>query len=171
MPLELAQLPDLDDYQAGDPEQLLTAAESAVRAYCGWHIAPSRTDTITTTIPFTGRMFLPSMYVTTIVSVTEDAVVLDTPNYVFHENGWLDRMLPYVPLTWGQASQTTVVFTHGYFDVPPDIQQVVLALANRNVNTPGNLTRVGQVQYASGVDAFTEAEKVTLRRYRIPALP
>src|SRR4051812_17931640 len=107
MALELATLPDLDDYQAGDPTQLLTAAEAVVRAYCGWHIAPSRTDTITTVGIFTGSLFLPTLYLTAVVSVTEDGTLLTAPDYTVHREGYVTRVSPsdVVP-AWGTVTET-----------------------------------------------------------------
>jgi hypothetical protein len=169
MTLELAQLSDLTAYQAKDPTLLLTAAQEIVRTYCRWHIAPERPDDVlTTTIPFISRLFLPTLHLTSVTSVVEDGTTLDPSQYEVNEPGWLDRIGLPTCLPWDTATSTVVTFTHGYETVPPDLQEVVLALADRLTDTPGVLSRVGQIVYAGQADAFTPAELNILRAYRIP---
>ena len=43
---ELVQSSELDAYLSGDSDTALAAAEAAVRSYCGWHVAPSKAETV-----------------------------------------------------------------------------------------------------------------------------
>lgn len=180
MPL-LATLNDLTDYLSGDQQDALDAADAAVRKYCGWHIAPPQTDTVT--VPYwwaSWRLLLPTLYLTSVTSVTVDGTVLDLTTLRVDQSGFID-FLPTCGV-WTHVSQgdAVVVMTHGYTAPPADVLQVVVALAARSINAStdgGQVARsrqVGQVSVAyetgSVADQFLPWEKATLRQYRIPAL-
>lgn len=170
MPLELADLPDLENYQANDPASALLAAEETVRGFCGWHIAPSRDETYLRTARARSVIVLPTLYLTDVASITEDTAPAVLTDFTWEPNGVITRTrwpwwAGYFPVT-----TVEVEFTHGYDETPADLKAVVLALANRAIDSPGTLVRVGQVQYSNDTDAFTTAEVDVLRRYRIPRL-
>jgi hypothetical protein len=106
-----------------------------------------------------------------LTSVTEGGVLLDVDEYVVHRAGYLERTTLSSMTTFDEPVATVVVFTHGYAAVPFGVKGAVLGLAGRLTDIPGNLQRVGQVQYATNGDSFTDAEKADLRMYRIPAQP
>lgn len=66
----MATLPDMfDATSSGDPTAWLKSAQAAVRAYCGWHVCPSITRTVTLD-SYGGRtLLLPTMHVTALSSV------------------------------------------------------------------------------------------------------
>ena len=120
-------------------EDRLLQAEAAVRDYCGWHIAPSRTETVTFAAPVGRRLMLPSLYVTAVTSLEVDGIaqVLDT-DYRVHRNGWIDRL----PLDgWWSADLIEVTFTHGYTDPPAAVTAAVQELAQNAIGSAGGLTR------------------------------
>lgn len=180
----LATQGDLTAYNAGDQSQALEAADAMVRTYCGWHIAPSRTETVT--IPnwwWTARLLLPTLYLTALSSVTVNGAVIDLTTVGFTSSGvvsWLPTSTVWVNAGLGDA---VFVMTHGYASTPPDVLQVVLSLAARGISTSadGGLVarsrQVGQVSVSyssvsSSIEGmFLPAEVATLRQYRIPALP
>jgi hypothetical protein len=116
-------------------EDRLLQAESQVRGFCGWHIAPSRSETVTFDRPTGERLMLPSLYVTSVDSVTIDGVpqVLDS-DYRVHRNGWISR-LPYGSGWSGDLVEVT--FTHGYSDPPASVTAAVQALASNAVTAAG----------------------------------
>lgn len=157
MPAELATT-----LTVSDADRLLEA-ESTVRDFCGWHIAPSRSETVTFAEPTGRRLFLQSLYVTAVDSVTVDGVtqVADT-DYRAHQDGWLER-LP-VGATW-TGDLIEVEFTHGYVVVPPSVTAAVRGLAQAAIDS-GGLSRLTQGPFTE-VYALPSQTLSGLSAYRI----
>ena len=162
-------------------------ALAAVQAYCGWHIAPSTDDELTLDGPGSSTLVLPSLHVTAISSVTELGTVVDPTGYAWSATGVVrrtgeggDGLWGY---TWTHARWTgalrglVVAFTHGYDELPLEVQAVVDRVASRAVESSGLLTQVGQVTYATGEDGLpatgtlTAADRAVLDLYRLPKRP
>lgn len=179
----------LASWQAGDPNLLLASVEAAVRSYCGWHIWPVVTETVT--INGSGRRIqpLPTLYLTAVTSVTETVVwggsstttTLDAVDYGWSQAGYLTRYrggYRWGPQWTDQPRGVSASIEHGYADCPPEVQAVILTAANRG--TGGGFDGVdvaGPFRYtppkspdgtAVGV-LFTPGELAVLDRYRIPA--
>jgi hypothetical protein len=167
------------------PEDRLAQAEAMVRAYCGWHIAPSRDTTAVLDGGGGHTLLLRSLYVTDVASVTEDGVLLDpATDYTWSEAGILHRLgIAYYGQSYGQPfgygwwSSTlrgiTVEFTHGYAEVPPDVTAVVQAAAQRLTDNPTGLASqtVGPFteQYGTATSGmFASSDMAVLDRYRLP---
>lgn len=148
----------------------LLQAEALVRAYCGWHIAPSRAAVTYTVRTFGGRdIFLPSLYVTAVASITE----ADNPLTLDEEYEWLAhsgviRRVGY----WAYDEEVVVTFTHGYATVPTEITAVVQALARRAIDTPQGLASktIGPFSESYVQGSLLEDERRILNTYRIPVL-
>lgn len=141
-----------------------TAAEALVTAYCGWHIAPPRTETITLDGPGTRTLLLPSLHVTEISSVISDGTTLDPDCYDWSESGivelrggWFSRRLRGV----------SVALKHGYETMPADLAAVVSQIDGTGFGPQA--VQVGQVrvQTADGVQAAGSI----LDRYKLPPRP
>lgn len=132
MPAELATS------LASTEEDQLFQAEATVRDYCGWHIAPSREETVTFADPVGSRLMLPSLYVTAVSSVTVDGVTQDPSTYRIHRNGWIERRGSGAQWYGGEVS---VTFTHGYATPPESVTAAVKAVAQNSIATTGGLTR------------------------------
>lgn len=158
MPAELAT-----SLTATEADRLLQA-EADVRDYCGWHIAPSRDETITVDGSGGRILDLPSLYVTDVASVTEDGTLLETTTYVWREWGVIERL----GCSWG-TGKIEVELTHGYSPVPPNITGVVQALAARAVGASATVSReqVGQVSRSYLADGLSPGQIATLDHYRI----
>lgn len=155
----------------------LLQAEAVVRSYCRWHIAPSRTETLTLRAEGMTSVMLPSLYVTEIASITDDGtdLVLST-DYRWYEDGIIDRVDAY----WG-SGDVVVVYTHGYSLPPDDVAGVVQAIAQRAVDNPRSLTRETKgpftdVYSQTGANqslalALLPEEKTILSPYRLPLRP
>lgn len=170
-------------WQAGDPTTVLTAAEAAVRDYCGWHVAPSRTEDIVVDGSGASIQPLPTLYLTAVNSLSEvdastgsDVTTVRTVDVDFQwsEAGYLTRSTMLWPGVWTCRVRGILAnITHGYDDVPPELTAVVLSAASRAVSSQGALRQVGQVAWATGQDGqpvgiqLSAAEKYALDRYRI----
>jgi hypothetical protein len=171
MPLELAS-----GLVATEADRLLQA-EALVRSYCRWHIAPSRSETLTLRAEGMSSIMLPSLYVTAVSSITDDgtALVLST-DYRWFEDGIIDRVDAY----WG-SGDIVVAYSHGYDAPPADVTAVVQAVAQRAVQNPGSLVRTQKGPFADTYSqtsanqslpvALLADEKAILNPYRLPLRP
>ena len=99
------------------------AACLTVRQYCGWHIAPSVTETLTLDGPGGSLLRLPSLYVTAVTEVVNRGSVVTDPQWSQHgmvRGRWTD-----------QFRGITVTLTHGYDECPADIMAVLEHMANQ----------------------------------------
>ncbi|HET8768683.1 MAG TPA: hypothetical protein VFM86_15260 [Pedococcus sp.] len=177
MPTSPVIVSDLTDYQSGDPQTLIYQATALVRSYCGWHVSPSATDTVTVMGSGRPSILLPSLYVTAVSAVTEDGVTLTGSDFVWDASGIVGR----VGVPWTTPDKAvTVTFTHGY-DQAGDFAAVILAVASRAQASPDGVVRrqAGLVSEtysqtgtgtAGGVSLLPH-EKDILRAYRIPRTP
>lgn len=164
-------LADLADYQAKDPQQALDAALVAVQSYCGWHISPSVTETVTVWSKDGCVLFLKTLALTAIISIVQDGVTIPSTSYTFESYGAV-RVVP--GSYFSRLSKLTVNFTHGYTTLPKDAKDVALALAQRSINdTRGMVARGGGAtgvvvvqQYGS---QLTDADKAKLDPYTVSA--
>lgn len=174
MAAELVTTTELDAYLSGDSDTALGLAEAAVRAYCGWHVAPVKSATVTAWGVGDGVLLLPSLHVASVESVTVDGDPVT--DYTWREHGTLHGRC------W--RGRVEVSFTHG-FDVDSPAYQVVrgliLAVAARAKASPNGVMRaqVGQVSetysqtatnQAGGVALLT-SEKNLLAPYKLPPRP
>ena len=171
MATELAAPAELATYRGGDPDLVVAAAEGAVRSYCGWHIAPARTETVTAMSDGGGALVLPTMQVRDVTAVrqlTTDGPVVD--------DAWraTPRLAAGVLLRtsdcWKYGGIYEVDCTHGYADVPPEVRAVVLDIANLLATAPGGVTRqvAGPFQTEVAEQNLTPLHRMVLNFYRLP---
>ncbi len=169
---------DLTAYQGGDAQSLIDQATALVRRYCGWHVTPSMSETITLDGSGVGVQILPSLHVTGITSVTYDGTLLAATDYAWSLNGVIEYVAAGLYFSgvsrWSTGlGKVVVVMTHGYADAP-EVAAVILARASRMQGNPIAATRTQmgpfaeQYEVASG---FTADELSTLDRYRLAPRP
>lgn len=149
---DLLQLndPDYAAFNRGDPEFLLRSVGDTIRQYCGWHIAPSITQTVTNIeVGRAGIVMLPSLHVTDVALVAlqanagADLIPLDPTTYTWHQEGyvepvnranfgavsgyWYEPSPAFLPIT--SSGMATVTMTHGYASLPSDLKRVAYELA------------------------------------------
>lgn len=156
-------------------DERLEQAEGLVRSFCGWHIAASRTETITVRGRGRPTLLLPSLYVTAVTAVTDDGTLLvHDEDYTWSEAGVITHAASF------GTEFVEVTFTHGYDVPPPEVTGIVQAIAQRAVDNPGSRPRVQDGPFSdtfsqSGFNqapalGLLDSEKETLRRYRIPGV-
>lgn len=175
MPAELA--PTIE----ATADDRLLQAEAVVRAYCGWHIAPERTEVVVIDRPNGVAVLpLPSLHVTAITAVVQGGEDVLADDYTWTEGGLLHRAPGYLwgRTTWGYDEPLAVTMTHGYEEPPPAVTAVVQAMATRAVQNPGSLvrTQVGPFSDTYSQTGFNQslplamlaAEKELLAPYVLP---
>jgi hypothetical protein len=125
-------LGDLADYQSKDPQQALDAALVDVQSYCGWHISPSVAGATASVWSLDGcTLLLPTLNLTAVTSVVQDAVTVPSTSYTFERYGVIRAVYGAV---FSRLTKVTVTFTHGYAAMPKDVKDVVLALAQQSLS-------------------------------------
>lgn len=174
MVAELVHPSEFDAYLSGDPHAALVAAEAAVRSYCGWHVAPSKAETVTVWGDGAAVLLVPSLHVTEVAEVRVDGKVVD--GYTWRVHGALHgRCL---------RGRVEVDMTHGFpADSPAGevLRSTILAVAARAIASPSGVVRaqVGQISETYSQTGFNQAggvalldgEMATLDRYKLPPRP
>lgn len=105
--------------QGVDPAVWLAAC-AAVRGYCGWHVAPAVTETVTVDGPGGDLLRLPSAHVTAVLSVVSDGEAVADPQWSRH------GMIRAECGRWSNRFGGVVVeLTHGFDECPADVLEVV----------------------------------------------
>lgn len=162
-------LSDLVTYQAKDPQQALDDAVAAVRSYCGWHVTPSQAGTEVIWSPDGRSLFLKTLALTAVTSVTQDSAGVNSTSYIFETYGLISR----ISGAFNGRTKVTVVYTHGLADWPADAKGVILSLAQRSISdTRGIVPRVGgaggSVVVMENYGAqLTEGDKAKLAPYAL----
>lgn len=149
-------------------DMLLTAALAAARRYCGWHVTPERSDTLTVDGSGKTLLMLPTMRLTAVTSVTENGVELDLATIGWAVRGvmWktsnLNRM--WCPHTDG----VTAAVTHGFDDVPDFNMAVITAVDRGSFGAAREVIGPFQYSVSEGTNsAFSPQEKAVLDLYRL----
>lgn len=153
-----------------DASTLIKAAQAAVRAYCGWHVAPIFTHSITVDAWGGRRLMLPTLRLLEFKSLKWDGVE-HADDCRWSVNGSLQ-------LTDGlqfpdEPGAVTATITDGWdlTDVP-QVQAVIMSAARRAQIQPGVASQSvngSSVTYLAGVQgvALAQSEKQLLEPYRI----
>jgi len=155
-----------------DQDRLLQA-EAVVRNYCGWHIAPVRTDTVSLLWPQEDTaVVLPTLRLVAVTGVVDsDGNTLDPGFYSSTTQGVLVRTYAWSPLLYGWGYMT-VTFTHGYTEVPADVTAAVVNLAKR---LRGGSTALLSKTIGPFSESYTPdllgLDRSVLDRYKLPPRP
>lgn len=166
-------LPSLLPAGNASQEQLdLTAAEAAVRAYCGWHIAPVITEDLVLDGSGTSTLFLRTLRLKDVTAVELSGTALDLADLEWSEAGFMRRSG-----TWPDRLRSVKVsIVHGFEDAP-DVAAIVRAIAARASASPTGVVReqagavsIGFSLTAPGVSGgvvLMDHERKQLDAYRI----
>ena len=144
-------VPSLLPQASADPSaDNLAAAESAVRKYCGWHIAPVVIEDIVLDGTGTASLFVKSLRLVNVAAAAVDGVALDVSTLEWSEAGflrtsgcWPDRL-----------RSVRLTIEHG-FDEVPDVAAIIRAIAARADASPTGAVReqVGAVSASNSLTA------------------
>jgi len=141
------------DGEDAEVKRMLAAALQVARVHCGWHVSPVKVDTFTVDGPDSRILFLPTMKITELTSVTEDSTDLDTDDIAISAGSgpmWRRRVsLRKRNGGWwtDQYSGLEIVMSHGFTEIEAaDWRQGVLSMVDQMSLIP--------IQAATGVSTF-----------------
>lgn len=150
-----------------------SVACAAIRAYCGWHIAPVITEDVTVDGSGGGVQLLPTLRLLDVAAVTNDGQSVADPQW--SESGVIRGV-------WtGRYRGVTATITHGYETCPAEVLAVAKSMAVAGATaaaTPGVKRMTSgpySVEFSEGAMAgpgvITEAHAAILDRYKLPFRP
>jgi hypothetical protein len=158
---------------ASQEQQDLAAAEAAVRAYCGWHIAPVIVEDMVLDGSGTSTLFLKTLRLKDVTSVELSGVVLDVADLEWSEAGYLRQCG-----RWPDRLRSVKVTAEHGFESALDVAAIVQAIAARASASPTGVVReqagavsIGFSLTAPGVSGgvvLMDHERRMLDKYRLP---
>ena len=127
---DLIQASDIAGYP-GAPfaANVLIGVGEAIRAECGWHIAPVRTETLEVYADGGKHLFLPTLALTAVSEIRD--VTFDVPQvvtgYKFKANGIITRTFGAPGFVDGHLYEVDV--THGFAAIPSDLLPAASSIA------------------------------------------
>lgn len=167
----------LDQYEAYTAQLAIDAVTGEVTDLCGWHIAPSLTETVTVDGSGSEVQGLPTLHLTALTSVTELGTAVDVADIDWSADGSLARRESW----WTNRRRGVVAeIEHGYAATPPALVALICGASSRAMANPG-----GVVQERSGGESVTytytasgtpsvltkQERRILERRYQIPGRP
>lgn len=163
---------------AGDPRLplLISGVWSGIRSYCGWHVSPVITETLT--LDGKGGRFLklPTLRLASVGVLKIDGKPIPAENYGVSKLGLIELYAGEFPRRYGSIE---VTFTHGYETVP-DVNQVATQIIVNALASPMGVTReqAGAVSISfattapgvSGGVSILERDKEILSRYKLEGI-
>lgn len=143
MPEELLPF-DAEQYTKGrlsqtDPDvvRALNAAKRRCRNYCGWHVSPVQTDTVVLNGAGDFYLFLPTLKLVSVTSVTENGVALDPADWEVAAN--VGAIVKTSRMAWKCGfSNIEVEFEHGFTAAEAeDFREAVLSVVDQASMTAG----------------------------------
>lgn len=155
---------------AGVDEEAWRAAVSAIRGYCGWHIAPVVTETIKVDGSGGGLLFLPTRRLLSVTSVTNKGEAVADSDLTWSSRGTLRGKR-----AWSMDGYDAVELTiqHGYEDFPPEVLAVARSMASAGWGSVGGKLTSGphsiemNAAAQAGAGSPSSAHERVLRRFRV----
>lgn len=159
-----------DPLTPATPEQWGKAATAAVRAHCGWHIAPTVEQTITVDGSGGEDLLLPTLHLTRVIEVHENGHLVPLDQIDQSSSGYLRRR----GRRWtDRPGGITVTIEHGYtVEQIPDVDAAIRAISSR-AQGPANIAQQASgpnsVRYVTGVGSASigPGELDVLAPYRL----
>lgn len=167
---------DLTLAQSGDLTWFSLQATAAIRAYCGWHVAPVITEELVLDTPCALTMLLPTMRLVNVISATIDGVDV-LPDLEWSSAGMITNVNGFSKKFRG----LTINIEHGFEIEDTPLVGLIASLTARAKLAPSGVVSQGrtvgpfneQMTFATvsggGTPGLTllESEKAQLAPYRL----
>lgn len=114
-------------------------ARAIIATLCGWHVTPSKQETLVVDTTGDPLVFLPTKYLTEVIEVKVDGVVVDPSAYSYSRDG----MLYFTQQVRQGFRIVEATVIHGY-PTAPDIEALVERLSSR-ASKPAESYSVGGI--------------------------
>lgn len=140
------------------------AGIDAVRSYCGWHIAPSTSETVSVEGDGGRVLLLPSLLITDTTEVRDESGNVVT--------GWKVRENGIARGYWLAEELYEFDITHGHETMPPELQDIINQVDAAGANSVA-LRSVTKGPFSESYDLANAplSVRAVLDRYRLPARP
>lgn len=170
-PLEpLATSADLTKFRSGDPDTIMRQVGAGVREWCGWHIAPSITQTVRVDGAGGRSLWLPTLLITAVTAITNDGQALDVDADIdWSADGWIELR----HRCWSHRPRSIeVTMTHGHVSTPENLVGLIAQIASRAVSSPTGTVReqAGSVSLQHGLTAPGVAGGIALLQHEVDLL-
>lgn len=163
------------------PDDAVDGASGFIRDLCDWHIWPQITTT-STRPPVDGcTLLLPTLKLASVTSITCGDETLDVDSDIADDDDLSIGIVRRVDgKRWRLDDLVTVVFVHGYSDVPAAIKAVCQSLAKRWPSSASQWTtrKMGSATVSMGQGAgvltpgsLSTVEQMIIDRYTLKAQP
>lgn len=163
-------LPGIDEMKFDEPFWV-SAAEGAVRDYCGWHVSPILQQTFAMDGEGRSRILLDTMRLVEVVSVTVDGQDV-TGRVKAAESGVLE--MPNDRCGFGRGLNSVIVVAkHGYDPREvPSVVALIASLAERFSSMFGNVIQSRSAggsseSFFAGSEALISTDRAKLEKYRL----
>jgi hypothetical protein len=157
---------EIPTFPAGVDEDAWAATVAEVRAFCGWHIAPEVTETLTLDGPGGYVLVLPTLHLVDLVSVTNDGTAVTDPEW--SRSGMVRTYC------WTRKYRGVVAeITHGYEEWPPELLSVMTEMASTGTSEWSGVKAVtsGPHQVTFETSSVSSTSREVLGRYQLPFAP
>lgn len=137
---------------------------SAVVAYCGWHIAPSISETLQVEGDGGRVLLLPSLHVTNVTEVRDESGNVVT--------GWKARRNGVLRGCWKAEELYEVDVTHGYDAMPDEVEEIIAKLDAEGIGVGAvRVTVSGPFSQTYDLSSQPITVRSVLDRYKLPPRP
>ena len=150
-----------------ETDAILMRALAIVRTYAGWHVTPSRTETITVNGPGSVILALPTAHLTAVTALSENGTAFDVNTGIEWSYSGLVRKTSGAHWTRGYRTVRATI-THGYAEAF-DFDAAVLQVADRlSVQAAGGpVRRIADLEYFPQPGTQSVLDPILLAPYRI----
>lgn len=149
---------------AGVDEAAWLATVADVRAFCGWHIAPEVTETLTLDGPGAPILVLPTLRVVDLTSISDDGSVVTDPEW--SATGMVRRYC------WTHKFRgIEATLTHGFEEWPAELLAVMTELAGASASLAGVKTVAAGSHQVTFESSMRPSQRDVLGRYQLPFTP
>jgi hypothetical protein len=153
----------LPDAPAGVDEDAWAAIVADVRAFCGWHIAPEVTETITRDGTGSSVLVLPTLRLVDLVSITNEGTAVTDPEWS------ASGMVRAYCWTW-KLRGIVAEFTHGYEEWPAELLAVMAEMASATSALAGVKAVTSGAHQVTFETSLRPSQRDVLGRYQLPFL-
>lgn len=143
----------------------ITVGEAAVRSWCGWHVAPRVSETVSLEGDGGRVLLLPSLLVADVTEIRGESGEVQS-GYKWRPNGVLRGC-------WTNEELYEVDFVHGYVIMPIELQAIIDDIDAAGLGKSVKRQSAGPflLEFGADLDAQPISVRSVIDRYKLPPRP